>query len=265
MGVAAIALLLLAATAVRVFGLGDPLTQHLDQALQSPSLAHPFGTDNVGRDLLSRTLYATWTDVALGVSATVVSVLLGALVGTVAGLRGGFADSALMRTTDALIAFPFLILSLAIIAVAGPGSLVGLFLALVVKGWPQYARIARAETLVEREHGYVLAARTLGLRRSRVLFRHVLPNVMRPCWVFSFSDLIVNILLIATLSYLGLGIQPPAPEWGAIIAEGQTYILSAWWITTLPGLVVVYFGVAVALVGDVFAHRRPGAAGEGAT
>ena len=249
-GFALLGTILLAVVAVRVFQLGDPNAQNLQEALLSPSLAHPFGTDAVGRDVFLRTLYGGWIDILIGVSATAVSVVIGLVVGVAAAYKGGALDALLMRVTDAMIAFPFLILSFAIVTITGPGSILGVFLALVARGWPAYARISRGETLVVREHDYVLAARTLGLGPARILRRHIVPNVVRPCLVLSFADLIVNILIITTLSYLGLGIQPPTPEWGAIIADGQAYILTAWWISTLPGIVVVLFGVSISFVGE---------------
>jgi peptide/nickel transport system permease protein len=249
-GVSLLALILFSVTVVRIFHVGEPNAPDLGAAFSAPSVGHPFGTDSLGRDVLLRTLYAGWIDIGVSLLATATAVLVGLFIGVVAAYKGGAVDSVLMRVTDAMIAFPFLILGFAIVTITGPGALIGLYFALVAKGWPAYARISRGETLVVREQDYVHAARTLGLGPLRILVRHVVPNVVRPCLVLSFADLIVNILIITTLSYLGLGIQPPTAEWGAIIAEGQTYIFTAWWISTLPGIFVVLFGVSISFVGE---------------
>ncbi|HET8814309.1 MAG TPA: ABC transporter permease [Solirubrobacterales bacterium] len=249
-GITLLAAILLGVTMVRIFQIGDPNAPNLGEVFASPSLEHPFGTDSLGRDVFLRTLYAGWIDIGVSLLATATAVVIGLTIGVVAAYKRGAVDSVLMRITDAMIAFPFLILGFAIVTITGPGALIGLYFALVAKGWPAYARISRGETLVVREQDYVHAARTLGLGPVRILVRHVVPNVVRPCLVFSFADLIVNILLITTLSYLGLGIQPPTAEWGAIIAEGQTYIFTAWWISTLPGIFVVLFGVSVSFLGE---------------
>jgi len=253
-GIGWLAVVVLSSIVVRVVAAGQATALNLASTLQSPSLSHPFGTDVVGRDLLVRTLYASTTDLGVAFIGTVLPMIIGVLVGVVAGYVGGAADTALMRITDFVLAFPFIVLVVAIVVITGPG-VTGVIIGLMIKGFPAYARLARGEMLVLREKQFILAARTLGLPRSRVIFRHALPHVVRPCLVFFLSDLVGNILLLASLSFLGLGVQPPTPEWGAIIADGKNYLLSAWWISALPGLFVVSVGISLSLVGEGLAER----------
>ena len=252
-GVALLAIVVIACLARPLLGLPDPNQQDLAHALEAPSGAHPFGTDNLGRDVLSRTLAAGLLDLRVAITVTAISVLLGLAFGALSGFFGGRADSVVMRLADFVLAFPFLVLILAVVAIFGPG-LKGLYVGVPLVGWALYARLTRAEMLVVREREYVLAARTLGYSTPRVLLRHALPNVWRPALVFSTADVVLTIWLLATLSYLGLGVQPPTAEWGGIIADGQAYLLNAWWISTLPGLVVVVVGIGFSLVGDGLAE-----------
>lgn len=251
---AAIVLFVIFASIVGHFVLPGPNVQDLAAPLQAPSLAHPFGTDDLGRDVLSRTLAATWLDLALGIGVTVVSVSVGVLAGTIAGYFGGLAERVIMRVSDVVIAFPFMVSAIAIVAIMGPG-VKSIYVALVSVGWPFYARFARAEMLALREKQFVQAAQTLGYSNRRVMLRHAVPNLLRPCVVYAMSDIVINIMFIAALSYLGLGVRPPTPEWGAIIADGQSYLLTAWWITTLPGVVVVIVGIGFTLMGDGLGER----------
>jgi peptide/nickel transport system permease protein len=237
------------ASAVGHFLLPSPTALDLGSTLAAPSLHHLFGTDDLGRDVLSRTLAATWLDLGVAFGATYAGVLIGVLLGALAGYAGGWPERLIMRLTDLTIAFPFIVLVIAIVAVVGPG-IEGVAIGLVAAGWAFYARFARAEMLSLREREFILAAQTLGFSRRRVLLRHALPNILRPSLTYSASDMVLNILYIASLSYLGLGVQPPTPEWGAIISGGQQYLLTAWWISTMPGLVVVLVGVALVLIGD---------------
>jgi peptide/nickel transport system permease protein len=241
-------------SAIGHFVLVSPTEQNLTSTLASPSLAHPFGTDDLGRDVLSRTLAATWIDLGIGIGATYISVLIGVLLGTIAGYFGGWTERIIMRTADVVIAFPFIVLVIAIVAILGPG-VKGVWLGLIFAGWAFYARFARAEMLALREKPYIQAGQTLGFSHRRVMFRHALPNLIRPSLIYSFSDIVLNILFLAALTYLGLGVQPPGSEWGAIIASGQQYLLSAWWISTLPGVVIVVVGVGFSFIGDGLADR----------
>ena len=244
----------LLASAIGHFVLPDPNEQDLLAPLEPPSIEHIFGTDELGRDVLSRTLAATWLDLSFGLFVTAVGVTVGVTIGSVAGYFGGRFEGVVMRITDAVVAFPFMVFILAIVAVVGPG-IAGLVIALVSVGWALYARLSRAEMLVLRETQFIQAAQTLGFSSKRVVLRHAIPNLLRPIAVFSCSDVVFNILAIAGLSFLGLGVRPPTPEWGAIIASGQGYVLSAWWISALPGVVVVIIGLGFVLVGDALGER----------
>jgi peptide/nickel transport system permease protein len=249
--VATVALLALGAP---FLGLGNPNTPHLLDVFQSPSVHHLFGTDQLGRDVLLRVLYAGRVDLMVGLITTYVPLVLGVALGAAAGYLGGWFDGVTMRIVDVVTAFPFMVLVLAVIAVFGPG-LKGVYVGLIVVGWSLYARVTRAEMLVLREREFMLAAETLGFSRWRIVVRHGIPNVIRASLVFSMLDIVLNILLLASLSYLGLGVQPPTAEWGEMIAEGQTYLFTAWWIATLPGLVVVLVGVGFSSIGDGLADR----------
>jgi peptide/nickel transport system permease protein len=237
-----------------LFGFGHPNQANFSAILAAPSLAHPFGTDSLGRDVLARVCAATPLDYEVGALTTVVAGVVGIVLGGIAGYFGGVIDAVLMRIVDILIAFPFMIFVMAFVAVFGPG-LTGIYVGLIAFGWAFFARVTRAEMLVVRERQYVLAARAAGLRTSRILRVHALPNVLRPNLVIAMATMVWNILTLAALSFLGLGVQPPASEWGSIVASGQTILFSAWWVSTLPGLVIVLVGVGFSLIGDGIADR----------
>jgi peptide/nickel transport system permease protein len=232
----------------------DPYYQDLLNALQPPSWMHLFGTDMFGRDILARVLYGIRIDMQIGFFTTYVPLTYGVMLGAMAGYYGGWFDAILMRVLDVAIAFPFLVLIIVIIAILGPG-VHNIYVAVFLVAWAMYARLARSEMLVERTKDYVLAARVLGFGSGRIVLGHALPNLISSSIVFSMSDFVLNILLVSGLSFLGLGVQPPEPEWGAMIAEGRDFILDAWWICTLPGLVVVLTGTGLSLVGDGLARR----------
>lgn len=228
----------------------DPIAQDLLNARQPPSLAHPFGTDHLGRDMLTRVLYAARIDLMIGVVPTTITFVTGVLLGALAGYFGGKLDTILMRIVDVAVAFPFIVLLIAIIAMLGPG-LRNMFIAIALVGWVSYARIVRGEVLVARNSEYVLAAKTLGFSDARIIVGHVLPNVITPAIVFFMADAVLNILLGSALSFLGLGVQAPTAEWGRMIQEGRQYIISGeWWMTTIPGLAILIVGVAFSLIGD---------------
>jgi peptide/nickel transport system permease protein len=249
--VAGIALLGLAAPLLPI---SDPYALQYDDSLQSPSFEHFFGTDSLGRDVFSRVIYGARVDLLLGFVTAFLSFIIGVSAGTAAGYFRGATEIVVMRLVDTLISFPFLVLVLTIVAAIGPG-LTGVYIGIVVVSWTIYARITYSEMLVLRERQFILAARTLGFSDVRIIFRHAVPNLIRSNVVFSLSDVILNILALASLSYLGVGVQPPQPEWGALIASGQTYLLTAWWITTLPGFVVVVFGAGLIMLGEGLADR----------
>ncbi len=229
--------------------------------LSAPSPAHLFGTDSAGRDVFSRTLYALRLDLAIVVLVTYVPLPIGVLVGAVAGYFGGVTDAVVSRATDTMIAFPFIVLVIAVIAIVGPG-VKGVLIAVPIVAWALYARVSRSEMLVMREQPFMLATTALGYTKRRSILRHAVPNLMRSCLIYSTLDMVVNLLLLASLAYLGLGAQPPNAELGSIIADGQNTLLSAWWVATLPGLVVVLFGVGAGLLGDGISDGRQRGGGE---
>lgn len=227
----------------------DPLA-----LLSPPSGQHLFGTDDTGRDVFSRTLYGLRLDIGLCLLVTFVPLPFAIIVGALAGYFGGWLDTIVSRLADVMIAFPFIVLVIAVVAIVGPG-VEGFLIGVPLAAWALYARLARAEMLVVREQPYMLATTALGYSKWRAIFKHGLPNVLRPCFVYSTIDLIGNLILLAGLSYLGFGVQPPTAELGGIIADGQGYLLTAWWIATLPGLVLVLFGVSVGLIGEGISDR----------
>lgn len=231
-----------------------PNAQDLAGAFQSPSWSHLMGTDNLGRDVFSRVVYAARVDLQIGFITTYVPLTYGIVLGAIAGYFGGWVDTLIMRLVDVVIAFPFLVLVIAILAVVGPG-VTGVYIAVLAVAWSMYARLSRAEMLVLREQQFMLAGEALGYSRTRIIFRHAIPNLLRPSIVFSMADFVLNILLVAALSFLGLGVRPPQAEWGAMVADGQNFLLNAWWITTLPGAVIVVVGIGLSLVGDGLAER----------
>lgn len=227
-----------------------PLDQNLLNGKQPPSPAHPFGTDNFGRDVLTRVLYGARVDLLIGIVPTAITFVVGVTLGAIAGYFGGRIDTVLMRIVDVAVAFPFFVLLIAIVAMLGPG-LRNMIVAIGLVGWISYARIVRGEVLVARQAEYVLAAKTLGFGDARIIAGHVLPNVITPAIVFSMADAVLNILLGTALSFLGLGPQAPTAEWGRMIQEGRQFIVSGeWWMTTFPGLAIVFVAVAFSLVGD---------------
>jgi peptide/nickel transport system permease protein len=222
--------------------------------LQAPSLAHVMGTDTFGRDIVSRVVYAIRLDLQVIFVITYIPLAIGMLIGAYAGYRGRWADTLAVGAVDAVIAFPFLVMIIAIIAIVGTG-LTGVYIGVIAVGWALYARLTRSEMLVLREQDFMLAAKSLGYSTRRILFRHAMPNLLRANIVFSAADLVLNLLLLASLSYLGLGVQPPTAELGAMVAEGQRVLLQAWWVATLPGLVIVILGVSFSMIGDGLADR----------
>jgi peptide/nickel transport system permease protein len=255
-GLVLLAVVVLAAIAVPLLTAYDPNVQKLDEAFKAPfSPGHLLGTDNFGRDIWSRILYSTRLDLQIAVVSVLFPFFFGSLSGILSGFLGGWVETVFMRVVDVLMAFPFLVLVVAVMSVLGPG-LVNLYIAYGTVGWIQYARIARGETLATRNLEYVQAARTIGASTWRIMLRHILPNVIGPGLVYVFTGMVQAILIGATLSYLGLGPQPPTPEWGAMIAAGRQFLLQAWWMTALPGFALLVLGVALSLIGDGLAERR---------
>jgi peptide/nickel transport system permease protein len=254
-GGAFVAVLLLVAAAAPWLAPHDPVRQSLRSRLAAPTLeaadgrAHPLGTDHLGRDVLSRTIYGARVSLVVGFAAVIVGGLVGATLGIAAGYRGGWLDTAIMTVADAQLAFPFILLAIGIIAVLGP-SFPTLIVVIGLSGWPGYARVLRAQVLVLRSREFVDAIHALGGTVVRIVGRHILPNVLSSLVVIGTLELARSIVLEATLSFLGLGIQPPTPSWGGMVQEGREYLDSAWWISTFPGLVLMLTSVAVSRTGD---------------
>lgn len=227
----------------------DPITQDATASLLPPGGAHLFGTDNFGRDIFSRVLWGARVDLQICLLGVIFPFLLGTTLGALSGYLGGAVDALIMRIIDIVLAFPFLVLMLAIIAILGPG-LGSFYIAMAMVGWVSYARLVRAQVLTLKQHDFVLAARSLGYGHARILFRHLLPNAMAGALVFSMSDCVLVLLNGAAVSYLGLGVQPPTAEWGVMVAEGQSFITTAWWITTFPGLAIVLLAMGFSLLAD---------------
>ena len=259
-GVILVALTIAAVLCAPLLTSYDPTTQDLLHPLAAPfTPGHPLGTDQFGRDILSRILYAGRIDILIAFGATSVTVLVGSLIGLVSGYFGGWLDTVIMRVVDIFFAFPFIVLVLAIIAILGPG-LLNMFIAIWLVSWISYARIVRGEVLVAKRQEYVLAARALGYSSPRIMLGHILPNVITPAIIFSMLDAVGNVGLGAALGFLGLGAQDPLAEWGKMIADGQNFMLTSWWLPTLPGLAIVIFGLGLSLAGDGLADiLRPGA------
>ena len=231
-----------------------PNELNLMETLQPPSSDHFFGTDELGRDVFSRVLYGIRLDLAIVLVITYVPLLVGVTLGMLAGYFGGWVDTVINRAVDIVMAFPFLVVVIAVVAITGPG-LVGIFIGVLAVGWALYARLSRGEMLVIREQQYMLAAKGLGYSTARILGRHAVPNLIRSPLVFSVADIVLNLLLIAGVSYLGLGVQAPTAELGVIVADGQAHLRVGWWITTLSGLVLVTIGVGFSMLGDALADR----------
>jgi peptide/nickel transport system permease protein len=235
----------------------SPDNQNVNQMLLAPSVHHLLGTDELGRDIWSRIVYGTRTDLEIGVGAVAATWIIGSTLGLVAGYLGGIADLIIMRLVDFVMAFPFYVLIIALVFVIGSGSS-SLFIALVSVGWVSYARIVRGEVRLATTRDYVLAARMTSVANWKILLRHILPNVVSQPIVYAMSDVVNVILAVVTLGFLGLGVQPPTPEWGTMIAEGAAYLTTRWTFATFPAVAVVLTGVAFSFMGDGIARRIHG-------
>ncbi len=237
------------------FGLGflltpyDPGQTNVSLKLSPPSIDHYLGTDHLGRDLFTRMLYGSQISLSVGFVAVSISIFIGVLIGALAGYYGGWVDSFLMRLVDIMLCFPSFFLILTIVALLGP-SLFKVMLVIGITSWMGTSRFVRAEFLSLRERDFVQAARALGVKDLRIIFRHILPNALAPVFVTATLDVASAILVEAGLSFLGFGAQPPAPSWGNILTEGRTYIFDAWWLTLFPGLAILITVLSFNLVGE---------------
>jgi peptide/nickel transport system permease protein len=227
----------------------DPNAHNFKDFLQPPSWSHPLGTDNFGRDVLSRIIHGTRVDLEMGLMGVIWPFILGTTLGSISGYFGGVVDMVVMRWLDITLAFPFLVLMIAIMAVLGPG-LTSFYIAITLVGWVSYARLVRSQVLVLKNSEFILAARNLGYSHWRIMFRHILPNALVPSIVFSMSDVVLVVLAGSSISYLGLGVQPPTAEWGVMISEGQNFMTTAWWITAFPGCAIVLLALGFSLLAD---------------
>lgn len=249
LGVAIIAMSSLLAIAPGLFAPYDPNLIDYTALRQPPSWQHPFGTDMLGRDSLSRVIAAYSVNMQMAVLATVFAMLIGVSVGALVGYYRGIADVIFGRFVDAIITFPFLVLVIAVVAVLGPG-LVNMYIAITLVNWVYYARLMRAEVITQMGNDYAAAGIVMGYSDRRIIFRHLLPNAITPVIVYWMTDMALAILLGSSLGYLGLGAQPPQAEWGVLIAEGRNFITTAWWLSLMPGIAIVVTGIGFSLIGD---------------
>lgn len=248
-GLIIVGIMLLLAILAPVISPYNPLHQNLDQALQGPSGTHWLGTDKLGRDVFSRLLYGARVDLKIGFLAVLIPFVVGSFLGAIAGYFGGWVDIIVMRVVDVFYAFPLYLLVIALVFVLGSGER-SIYLAIALVSWVSYCKIVRGEVIVARRQDYVQAARLGGLNNLRVLGRHVGPNVISQAITYAMSDIIMDIMVIVTLGYLGLGITPPTAEWGSMIADAQEFITTLWWMAVLPGVAVVITGLGLSLIGD---------------
>ena len=252
---------LVVALAAPVIAPYDPDAIDIMNMLSPPSAIHWFGTDQVGRDVFSRVLFASRVDLMMCVAGVLPPLVIGTTVGLLSGYFGGVVDTVFMRIYDLTVAFPFFVLVLAIVGVLGPG-LMNVILALTLVGWVSYARLVRAQVLTIRESEYVQAAKSLGYSSFAILSRHVLPNAIGPVIAYAVSDAVLVMLAGASFGFLGMGAQPPLAEWGVMIADGQSFVQQAWWICLFPGFAAISLGLGFALLGDGLGQmqRRGGTA-----
>jgi peptide/nickel transport system permease protein len=227
----------------------DPGKTNVSQKLKPPSSEHFLGTDQLGRDVFSRMLYGSRISLSVGFVAVAISIVIGVFVGAIAGYYGRWADAILMRFVDIMLCFPSFFLILTVVALLGP-SMLNVMVVIGITSWMGTSRFVRAEFLSLRERDFVQAARALGMKDRRIIFRHILPNGLAPVFVTATLDVATAVLVEAGLSFLGFGVQPPAPSWGNILTEGRTYIFDAWWLTVFPGLAILITVLSFNLLGE---------------
>jgi peptide/nickel transport system permease protein len=252
-GSAILGLLLLCGIAPALVAPYDPLEFDYMAIMHPPSWAHPFGTDNFGRDVLSRTIWAAQIDLQIAIFSTLFPAVFGTLAGCLLGYVGGWPDMLFKRLVDVIVTIPFVVLVIAIVAVLGPG-LINMYIAISAVGWIVYARLMRGEIVAQKRRDYAAAGLVMGYGRFRIIFRHLLPNSISPILVYWMTDMSLAILLGSSLGYLGLGAQPPTAEWGVLIADGKNFMTTAWWMSIFPGLAIVLAGMGFSLFGDGLAN-----------
>jgi len=254
-GLGAVSLLVAIAIVGPILAPYDPINGDILANLNPPSIHHLFGTDLYGRDVFTRVLYGARIALAVGFGSVAASLVIGTIWGSIAAYFGGVLESVLMRIVDVVISFPYIVLVITVLAVLGP-SLLTVAIAIIVVDWTTYARLLYSQVLSVREREYVMAGHALGASPWHILRRDILPNVISPALVYASLDISQVILLMAALSYLGLGSQPPTPDWGYMINEGREFISTQWWISTFPGIAVMITGLAFALLGDGLADLQ---------
>ncbi|MBS1895688.1 MAG: ABC transporter permease [Actinobacteria bacterium] len=233
----------------------DPVKQNFDATLAPPGTAgHLLGTDQFGRDTLSRLIYGVRNDIFIALAALLGPFIIGSVVGIVSGYRGGWADSLVVGIIDVIIAFPILVLLIALVFVLGPG-VTTIIIAVTAVDWVVYARLARTSARREAAMEYVMAARVGGIPAWRIVLRQILPNIISQSIVYAMSDAVVIIIFITTLGYLGLGVPPPAPDWGTMIAEAQSYFNNQWWLAVFPGVAIMITGLSLSLIAEGLAQK----------
>jgi peptide/nickel transport system permease protein len=248
-GAVVVACFMAIAIAAPLIAIQNPLSQDLAHRLAPPSLRHPFGLDSLGRDVYSRVVYGARISVTAGVAVVVAILSFGTIAGVLAGWLGGWWDEGLMRVTDMFLAFPSLVLAMAISAVLRP-SLTNALLAIAVTTWPPYARLSRAQVLSLRSRDYIDAARAQGATDAAIIFRHLIPNALAPLLVQATLDVGNIILISAGLSFIGFGAQPPTPEWGLMVSDGRNFLMDQWWVATFPAVAILLFVLGFNLIGD---------------
>lgn len=225
------------------------IKQNLAHRLQGPSATHWLGTDEFGRDIFARLVHGTRVSLQVGIVAVGISIVIGGILGAVAGYYGGKLDNTIMRVMDIFLAVPSILLAIAIVSALGP-SIINLMLAISISSVPSYARIVRASVLSIRDQEFIEAAKAIGASNTRIIFRHIIPNSLAPVIVQATLGVASAILSTAGLSFIGLGIQPPAPEWGSMLSGGRQYLRYAWWVTTFPGVAIMITILSLNLLGD---------------
>lgn len=248
-GIIMLAILAGAAVLAPVISPFDPSAQDLFSVLNPPSAKHWFGTDQLGRDLFTRLIYAARTDLTIMVTAEIIPFCTGVFLGMLAGFYGKWVDTVITLLTDTFIAFPFYLIVIVVAFATGAGEH-GIYVTFILVGWIVYARVIKGLSASYSRQEWVAAAKVLGLPGYRIMLRHLLPNVLPQAVIVLMTDMVGLLVAVVTLGYLGIGIMPPTPDWGTMISDGQTFISTAWWLSAIPGCAVVYTGIALSLVGD---------------